>query len=175
MTIAGQEEIIVLMDDARIRRTLRRISYEIIEQNYNRESVRFVGLNNRGFQTANLIKDFVEKAGLKTEKVFQIDVNKSFESQQDCIPDFSNCNVILIDDVIFSGKTMLKALGYILKNGDPDNIQIAVLVDRGHRVYPVQPSFIGLHYPTKLKEHVKVEFGSDVSAMRVILHSDYGN
>jgi pyrimidine operon attenuation protein/uracil phosphoribosyltransferase len=175
MSDGGRSDVIILMDDARIRRTLKRISYEIAEKNYeNSKNLCFVGLNERGFKTAEIIRNYVEKAGISTGDVIRIEAHEGHDSQIDQIPDLSNRNVILVDDVIFSGKTMLRALGYILKEGEPEMIQIAVLVDRGHRVFPVLPTYVGMHYPTKLKEHIVVDFGGSFDKMSVLMNSDYG-
>lgn len=172
----GRGNEIILMADARIRRTLKRISFEIIEQNTENEIVIFAGLNKRGYAAARLICDYALKGGLKTAELLNVDANTSdLNSVISTLPDLTGKRVVLVDDVIFSGRTMLRALSAILGKGEPHKIQMAVLVDRGHRLYPIEPTFVGLYHPTKLKEHVHVDFPEDLNEMKVVLESDYGN
>lgn len=162
------------MDNPRVKRTLRRISYEIAENNELSSKIYIFGLNHRGFEIAKLLKQFVQDAGKNSVDVVQILCNKKYKEQKSVIPDLTGKHVILVDDVIFSGKSMLRSLGFILKKGEPAKIEIAVLVDRGHRIYPIEPTYTGLHYPTKLKEHVQVEIFEQNNLIRVVLNSDYG-
>jgi pyrimidine operon attenuation protein/uracil phosphoribosyltransferase len=172
---ASFDELIVLMDDPRVRRTLRRISYEIAENNETPSKIHICGLNHRGFEIAKLLRQFIQEADKKCDDVVQIQSSHKYKIQKNNIPDLTGKHVILVDDVIFSGKSMLRSLGFLLKKGEPAKIEIAVLVDRGHRVYPIEPTYTGLHYPTKLKEHVQVKISEQKNNIRVVLNSDYGS
>jgi len=168
------DELIVLMDDPRVRRTLRRISYEIAENNQSSDNLYICGLNSRGHNIAVLLKKYVEEAGRGCADVIKIQSSLRYKEQKNNIPDLTGKHVVLVDDVIFSGKSMLRSFGFLLKKGEPSKIEIAVLVDRGHRIYPIEPTYTGLHYPTKLKEHVQVNITDNTDEIRVVLNSDYG-
>lgn len=165
---------IVLMDNARVARTLRRISYEIIETYHTSGPVVFAGMNQKGTQIAETVKKHVTEAGLGVDGCYRIHTNLPFDEQVDALPPLNDRNIILFDDVIFSGKSLLKALGFVFRHGEPASIGLAVLVDRGHRRYPISPGFVGMHYPTKLKEHVSVVMDGRDKSMTVVLKSDYG-
>lgn len=174
MELVSSNELIVLMDNPRVQRTLKRISYEIAEKNQTVNNIYLCGLNNRGYSIAHLLKKYIEQAGKICDNVIKLDSNLKYEDQEMNIPNLTGKHCILVDDVVFSGKSMLRSFGFILKKGEPSKIEIAVLVDRGHRIYPIQPTYTGLLYPTKFKEHVQVNISDNQSNIRVELNSDYG-
>lgn len=142
-----------LMSPQRLERTINRISLEIVEKTSHFQQITLYGLNERGYKVAEWIKSIVEKQSNRTVELLQLDVDNS--SIQKSIHSLDDSFVVLIDDVIFSGQTIKKALQLLEEIGNPKVIKLAVLIDRGHRTYPVEPEFCGMVYPTKLKEHVE--------------------
>ena len=146
----------VLMSASRINRTLRRISFEILEHVHGSESLAIFGVDRRGFRLARRIKSFLQDASGRDIPCIKLPVKDGIPSpalmDQIAGVEFA----IVIDDVIFSGITAMAALDSILTTIKPQNIHLAVLVDRGHRRYPIEAQFVGLSVPTKLNEHVMV-------------------
>jgi pyrimidine operon attenuation protein/uracil phosphoribosyltransferase len=153
------ENNIILMDTDRIRRSLKRMAHEIAERNDSDRPILLFGIDNRGYAVSStlaqilgpMFKDKVRSVQLPLkngngEKAFK-DIKKE-ESQ--------NKFLLAVDDVIFSGRTMFTALKTISEKLDPSEIHTAVMIDRGHRKYPVKAEFSGMELPTKLNEHVSV-------------------
>jgi pyrimidine operon attenuation protein / uracil phosphoribosyltransferase len=155
---------IVLMDRPRIRRTIKRISFQIAEK-AKQKKISLVGLNERGFAIASEIFSILDEAFDNEVELILLDVDNS-EQQAETIKKeykFKDSVVLLVDDVMFTGRTMFKALSLLLK--DPEfTVYIAVLIDRGHLALPVKSEFIGLEIPTKPKEHIEIS-----------LHEGYAN
>lgn len=173
MTEVRPDNRIVLMDNERVKRALRRMCFEIIEQNREFSDLLIIGLNKRGHKLAEMINQNLLQLECETGGLHNIDIHFDPDDQINKLPDTDNANIIIVDDVLFSGKTMLKALEYVLKAGEPSKIQVAVLVDRGHRNFPVEATFTGLHHPTKLREHVQVEIGKNDESVEVLMFPRY--
>ncbi|WP_123053546.1 bifunctional pyr operon transcriptional regulator/uracil phosphoribosyltransferase PyrR [Clostridium sp. JN-1] len=157
----------VVLDDKGIRRTLTRISHEIIEKNKGVENIVLVGIRRRGYPIAERIAKIVESiegVSLKVESVditlYRDDLSKLNEQpvikDMDLI-DVENKKVILIDDVIYTGRTARAAIDAVMHAGRPKLIQLAVLIDRGHRELPIRPDYVGKNIPTSRTEMVSVE------------------
>lgn len=157
----------VVLDDKGIRRTLTRISHEIIEKNKGVENIVLVGIRRRGYPIAERIAKIVESIegiSLKVESVditlYRDDLSKLNEQpvikDMDLI-DVENKKVILIDDVIYTGRTARAAIDAVMHAGRPKLIQLAVLIDRGHRELPIRPDYVGKNIPTSRAEMVSVE------------------
>ncbi len=143
---------IILMSPDRIGRSLKRIALQIWEDLGDVQNPLLIGLNERGYATAKIISDYLnEITGCNPELVRYDVAGSEFNGDE---PDLENRNVILIDDVIFSAQTMFHAILDIFKTQLPNDLKVAVLVDRGHRSYPVEASYVGVNIPTKLKERV---------------------
>lgn len=143
-----------LMDRARIERTLKRLAIQILEKSSITEKLVIIGLNERGLATANEIAaDISEIIG---EDVKVNNYNIADNNPGASLPDCNDKQVILVDDVIFSGKTMFEALSAVASIYDPKSISIAVLIDRGHRKYPLSAELTGMTVPTKQGEHIEV-------------------
>ncbi|HKK24736.1 MAG TPA: phosphoribosyltransferase family protein [Gracilimonas sp.] len=143
-----------LMDRARIERTLKRLAIQILERSSVSEDFVIIGLNERGLATAREIAaDISEILG---EDVNVHNFNVADNNPGTSLPDSNDKQVILVDDVIFSGKTMFEALSAIASVYDPKSIRIAVLIDRGHRKYPLSADLTGMTVPTKQGEHIEV-------------------
>lgn len=150
---------IILMDHARIRRTLKRMNFQIAEKARGRD-VLLIGLNERGSALATEMVVHLEKALGHPPQMASFHLN-----EKDLVAaaaslrkeyDFKGKMVVLVDDVIFSGKTMFAALQKLLVDLDCI-VYTAVLIDRGHRTLPVQAGFVGREISTKPNEHVELE------------------
>ena len=157
------------MDNAAINRTLRRIAHEIIEQNRGLENVYLVGIRSRGVPMANKLSEILSTIESKIAPVGILDItlyrdDLSTISHQPVIKgskidfDIQDSVVILIDDVLYTGRTVRAAIDAILDFGRPKQIQLAVLIDRGHRELPIKADYVGKNVPTSSDEIIKVSF-----------------
>lgn len=148
---------IVLMDRSRMERSLKRMAIQVWERVANEatpDEIVLVGLNERGFATARVMAGFLSEL-METElKPHRYEVSDQASVQK--LPDCNGKFVLLVDDVIFSGKTMFEALSSICSMYEPSVIEIATLLDRGHRKYPLRTDMTGIRVPTKLGEHIEV-------------------
>lgn len=154
----------MIMDEKAMQRAIARISYEIIEHNKGAEDICVVGILSRG---VTIGKRIAEKLG-ELEKVrvpfgqlditpYRDDISGIGEAECTDIPfDVRDRNVIIVDDVIFTGRSSRAALEAIIKRGRPRSVQLAVLIDRGHRELPIRPDYVGKNLPTSHSEVVKV-------------------
>lgn len=141
---------------------IRRMSYQILEQNYDAKEIVVVGIKNGGFQLAKRIVDCLEEISKVKLHLFSIELNKNKPGSEPVKYDFEDAfltkkTVILVDDVANSGKTLAYALIPIL-NCAPHKVQAAVMVDRKHKRFPISVDFVGISLATTLKEHISVSF-----------------
>lgn len=157
-----------LMDANSIQRTLKRISHEIIERNEDLADVVLVGIKTRGEYLAQRLSENIQQIeGYQLPlEVLDITFYRDDLSQKFTTPevkgvafqsDLNNKKVVIVDDVLYTGRTVRAAMDAILSSARPSHIQLAVLVDRGHRELPIRPDFVGKNIPTSKTEHVKVE------------------
>ncbi|KAF0824482.1 bifunctional pyr operon transcriptional regulator/uracil phosphoribosyltransferase PyrR [Cytobacillus firmus] len=164
-----QQKAIVL-DDQAIRRALTRIAHEIIEKNKGIENCILIGIRTRGIYLANRLAERIEQIeGAKIEvgeldiTLYRDDLTKKTENQEplvkgsDVPKDINDQKVILIDDVLYTGRTVRAALDALIDIGRPSQIQLAVLVDRGHRELPIRADYVGKNIPTSSSEKIVVE------------------
>lgn len=144
---------IILMDRPALERTLHRMAIQIWEQAGQNKDIVIIGLNERGFATANLLASYLNKLSEIRIALHQYDVKKADKNQ---LPACNGKYVVLVDDVTFSGKTMFQALSHLCSLYEPAKIEIAALLDRGHRTYPINTGLKGRIVPTKLGEHIEV-------------------
>ncbi|GMQ59846.1 bifunctional pyr operon transcriptional regulator/uracil phosphoribosyltransferase PyrR [Vallitalea sediminicola] len=157
----------VLMDDKAIGRALIRISHEIIEKNKGVENVVILGIKTRGIPLANRIANKIKTFEGVDVPVGTIDITFYRDDLQKITPqpvinnplnfDVEGKNVILVDDVIYTGRTCRSAIEAVIDTGRPNKIQFASLVDRGHRELPLTPDYIGKNIPTSKDEVVRVK------------------
>ena len=160
----GQSQKAVIMDENSVSRAIARISYEIIERNKGTENICFVGILSRGVCIAEMIAGkLMELEGVPTEvgsldiTAYRDDEKYSENVDRTDIPfDVRDKRVIIVDDVIFTGRSARAAIDAVMQRGRPKSIQLAVLVDRGHRELPIRPDYVGKNVPTSLDEAVKV-------------------
>lgn len=155
----------VLLSPARVRRTVTRLAYEVIERNRGVEGLLVFGLKVRGHALAEMLAEALRQASGQPVEVHALDISASRDDRPDAAPpplpdgapSAENRDVLLVDDVLFTGRTARAALDAVLRYGRPRTIRLAVLVDRGHREVPVHPDFVGRVVPTKHAERVVVD------------------
>lgn len=156
-----------LMDEIALERAIKRISHEIIEKNNGLEDVLLVGIKTRGIPLAQRIqKNLKEFEGIDVPceeldiTLYRDDLSELSEQamlNKDTIKsDVQGKKIILCDDVLFTGRTVRAAIEAIMHHGRPKIIQLAVIVDRGHRELPIRPDFVGKNVPTSHEEIVAV-------------------
>ncbi|MGI6686082.1 MAG: bifunctional pyr operon transcriptional regulator/uracil phosphoribosyltransferase PyrR [Bacillota bacterium] len=170
-----------IMDEEGMRRALTRMAHEVVERNKGVDNLCFIGIRSRGVPLAErLAKKAMEIEG-KVVPFGKIDISLyrddlSLASQQEMVShtdisfEISGKTVILVDDVLFTGRTTRAALDAIFDLGRPANIRLAVLVDRGHRELPIRPDYIGKNVPTSQKETVSVLVKEIDGVDKVIIH-----
>ncbi|WCK53057.1 bifunctional pyr operon transcriptional regulator/uracil phosphoribosyltransferase PyrR [Aneurinibacillus sp. Ricciae_BoGa-3] len=162
------EEKNILLDEEAMRRALTRIAHEIIERNKGIENCVLVGIRTRGIYLANRLAERIHQIEGRKIEVGELDItlyrddltNKQDEPviQGSHLPyDSTNKKVILVDDVLFTGRTVRAALDALMDIGRPQSIQLAVLIDRGHRELPIRPDYVGKNVPTSRDEMIVVE------------------
>jgi pyrimidine operon attenuation protein/uracil phosphoribosyltransferase len=156
-----------IMDAEAIRRALRRVAHEIIERNPHLEGVVLAGIPLRGVEIARRIAAFIreiENANVDTGVVdvamYRDDVGTRKElpvvhASKLPVP-LEDRTVIIVDDVLYTGRTVRAAMDAINSFGRPARIQLAVLVDRGHRELPIRPDYVGKNLPTATREQIQV-------------------
>jgi len=155
-----------VLNEDDIRRSLMRISHEILEKNKGAQDLVLVGIITRGVQLAKriskniaMIENVEIPVGALDVAPFRDDDRRTSREEDKSQIDFSveGKKVILVDDVLFTGRTIRAAMDAIISRGRPKSIQLAVLVDRGHREFPIRPDFVGKNIPSsKDTELVKV-------------------
>lgn len=157
----------VLMDDKAIKRTLTRISHEIIEKNKGTENLVLLGIKSRGVPLANRIAELINIFEGEDVEVGSVDITKYRDDlkkpenlkEHNSIElgvDVTGKKIILVDDVLFTGRSVRAAIDAIIDRGRPEMIQLAVLVDRGHRELPIRADYVGKNIPTSRKEDISV-------------------
>lgn len=158
----------IIMDEKAIGRAIVRISNEIVERNKGVKDLVLVGIKTRGVPFANRISEKIKDIENEEVPVFLLDISLYRDDLQEIgynptiNEEFNGVIddkiVILVDDVIYTGRTVRAALDALIDKGRPNKVQLAVLVDRGHREFPIRPDFIGKNVPTSKNEVVGVEF-----------------
>jgi pyrimidine operon attenuation protein/uracil phosphoribosyltransferase len=155
------------MDAEAIRRALRRIAHEIIERNAHVEDVVLAGIPSRGVEIARRIAVFIHEIAKTNVETGVIDVamHRDDVGTRKELPvvrasklpvPLDDRAVIIVDDVLYTGRTVRAAMDAISSFGRPGRIQLAVLVDRGHRELPIRPDYVGKNLPTATREQIQV-------------------
>ena len=158
----------VLMDSEGIRRALTRISHEIVEKNKGVENLIIVGIRTRGVPIAERIADCIARIEGTRPPVGVLDItlyrdDLSTLSYQPIVHptelpvDITGKTVVLVDDVLYTGRTVRAAMEAIMDRGRASKIRLAVLIDRGHRELPIRPDFVGKNVPTAKTERIGVQ------------------
>ena len=153
-----------ILNDQEIKRAVTRISHEILERNENYENIVFLGIVTRGFELGERLSNRIKEIEGIEIPVYKLDVRnyrddlKTLEKRIEEIGlpeiDANEKNIIIVDDVIYTGRTTRAALDAIVELGRPSLVQLVALVDRGHREFPIRPDYIGKNIPTSKSEKV---------------------
>ncbi len=169
-----------LLDAEALRRTLTRIAHEIIERNDDLDSVALVGIHTRGVPLAERLAELIEeRSGVEVE-VGAVDITFHRDDQiaspeqpvvhaTDLDFELSGTTCILVDDVLYTGRTIRAAIEALFEHGRPARVQLAVLVDRGHRELPIRPDYVGKNLPTARSERIQVQLEETDGVDRILL------
>ncbi len=157
----------LVMDEKGIERVLARIAHEILERNKGTEGLIILGIPTRGYQLAQRLENIISEiegvrlpTGAVDATLYRDDLGIKKEQpslkKMEIPIAIDDKTVILVDDVLFTGRTIRAAMNALMDFGRPMSIQLAVLVDRGHRELPIKADYVGKNIPTSLKEGVKV-------------------
>ncbi len=180
------EHMHVLLDEMAVRRALTRIAHEILEKNKGVGNCMLIGIRTRGIYLAQRVAERIQEIEGVPVPVGEIDITSYRDDRVkvrsvDTVPDGDNLNiqskkVILFDDVLFTGRTVRAALDALIDLGRPEMIQLAVLVDRGHRELPIRPDYVGKNVPTSKLEKIEVHLTEvDKHDRVVIIQQQRGN
>lgn len=172
----------IVMDADQIRRTIMRIAHEIVERNKGVAGLILVGIRNRGVPLAERIAEAINRFEGITVPVGALDITMYRDDLQtighnpvvgmtEITDDINERVVVLVDDVLFTGRTVRAALDELIDFGRPQAIQLAVLVDRGHREFPIRADFVGKNVPTSNRETVEVLL-NETDGEEVVVLSD---
>jgi pyrimidine operon attenuation protein / uracil phosphoribosyltransferase len=172
-----------VLDQPAIRRALTRIAHEIIERNKGIQDCVLVGIKTRGIHIANRLAERIHDIEGEKIPVGEIDItlyrddlskktadNEPEVKGSDLPVDITNKKVILVDDVLFTGRTVRAGLDALMDIGRPSQIQLAVLVDRGHRELPVRADYVGKNIPTSSSEKIMVSLTEVDGEEQVTIH-----
>lgn len=177
-----EQEKAVVLDEQAIRRALTRIAHEMIERNKGMNNCILVGIKTRGIYLAKRLAERIEQiegnkvtVGELDITLYRDDLSKKTSNKEplvkgaDIPADITDQKVIVVDDVLYTGRTVRAAMDALVDVGRPSSIQLAVLVDRGHRELPIRADFIGKNIPTSKTEKVMVQLeevdGRDLAAI----------
>jgi pyrimidine operon attenuation protein/uracil phosphoribosyltransferase len=169
-----------LMEKDQIRRAVKRIAHEIVERHNGVEDVIVVGIRRRGVPLAQRIADYIQQIEGTTVPVGALDITLYRDDFQvitrhpqvgktEINADVTDKIIILVDDVLNTGRTIRAALDELIDYGRPRKIQLAVLIDRGHREFPIKADYVGKNVPTSESEQVEVHLEEFDEADEVLL------
>jgi len=172
----------VVMDATAVERALTRVAHEVLESNKGAEGLAFVGIVTRGAVLAQRLAERIREiegaevpVGTLDISFYRDDLATRFnpEVRRTDLPfDLSGRCVVLVDDVLFTGRTIRAAMDALMDYGRPSCIRLAVLVDRGHRELPIRADFVGKNVPTSSRERVKVHLAETDGEEAVVIYGD---
>ncbi|MBO4692966.1 MAG: bifunctional pyr operon transcriptional regulator/uracil phosphoribosyltransferase PyrR [Clostridia bacterium] len=170
----------MLMDEAAIYRVLKRISHEIVEKNHGTDSLCIVGIKRRGVPLAKIISENIAEIEGKSVPTGTVDITFYRDDLKHISAepvlgdtelgfDVTGKTVILVDDVLYTGRTARAAMEAIMKVGRAAAIRLAILIDRGHRELPIRGDFVGKNVPTSKSERISVKIPpiDDITAVEL--------
>lgn len=152
-----------IMNQEQLSRTLKRMTHEIIERNQNLSQIVLVGILNKGLPIASILKENLKRFADVDVPVYGLSIlpyrddEKKLDQKTLQKIDIQDKRVILVDDVLYTGRSVRAAMDALLDMGRPTQIQLAILIDRGHRELPIRADFIGKNIPTSHREKVVVD------------------
>ncbi|SEB42111.1 bifunctional pyr operon transcriptional regulator/uracil phosphoribosyltransferase PyrR [Paenibacillus sp. GP183] len=174
-----------IMDEMAIRRALTRIAHEILEKNKGIETCILIGIRTRGIYLAQRVAEQILEIEGVPIPVGEIDIT-SYRDDRVQVNSIEAVNtggslpiqdkkVILFDDVLYTGRTVRAAMDALIDLGRPQMIQLAVLVDRGHRELPIRPDYVGKNVPTSKNEQIEVLLTEIDNSDQVVIYQVRGN
>jgi pyrimidine operon attenuation protein/uracil phosphoribosyltransferase len=173
----------ILLASREIERALARIAHEIVERNKGTEGVVFVGMRTRGLPLARRIAQIIEDLegtpipvgtldiGLYRDDISPSESRSATESYTDIPTSIIDRRVILVDDVLYTGRSIRAAMDALIDLGRPKSIQLAVLIDRGHRELPIRADYVGKNIPSSKDEEIQVQLVETDGADKVVIES----
>ena len=172
-----------VVNEATMTRTLARLAHEIIEQNPDSDVIYLIGIRRRGVPLAAVLKENIEKFSEARVELGELDItlyrDDLSEKYEEPVLNLTNVpfdvtgkNIVMVDDVIYTGRTARAAMDAIIRLGRPSRIQLAVMVDRGHRELPISANFVGKNLPTSRSEFVSVRVREIDGANEVVLYKN---
>jgi len=173
----------ILLTSREIERALARIGHEIVEKNKGAEDVVLVGMRTRGVPLAKRIAEIVEgfegtpipvgtlDIGLYRDDISPSDLKSANPSLTDIPISISDRRVILVDDVLYTGRSIRAAMDALMDLGRPRTIQLAVLIDRGHRELPIRADYVGKNIPSSKDEEIQVLLEESDGVDKVVIES----
>ncbi|WP_203332751.1 bifunctional pyr operon transcriptional regulator/uracil phosphoribosyltransferase PyrR [Planococcus beigongshangi] len=172
-----------ILDEQAMARAITRIAHEIIEKNKGIDDIILVGIKTRGAFIAKRLAEKIEKIEGKAIKTGELDItlyrddlsvkhnnNEPLVQQVDIEHSIEGRKVVLIDDVLYTGRTVRAAMDAVMDLGRPAQIQLAVLIDRGHRELPIRSDYVGKNIPTSSNERIVVQMKESDGKDRVAIH-----
>lgn len=159
----------ILLTSREVGRALARIAHEVVERNKGAEGVVLVGMRTRGVPLAKRIAEIIEglegtripvgtlDIGLYRDDISPSELKSANQSHTDIPTSITDRRVILVDDVLFTGRSIRAAMDALMDMGRPRSIQLAVLVDRGHRELPIRADYVGKNIPSSKDEEIQVQ------------------
>ena len=178
--VPDRHAVKTLLDAEGLERTLSRIAHEIIERNDDLGRLALVGIHTRGVPIAERLASLIEERSGEEIELGAVDItfhrdDTTPETQHPVVHatelDFAlaGMTVILVDDVLYTGRTIRAAIETLFEHGRPARVQLAVLVDRGHRELPIRPDYVGKNLPTARSERIQVELTEIDGGDRILL------
>lgn len=175
----------VLVDSDQVRRTIARIAHEIVERHADPSRLALVGIHTRGVPLAARLAELIEEFAGAGPALGSVDIalyrdDVGLDGRRGALPvvgdtaldfDVSERAVVLVDDVLFTGRTIRAAIDAIFDYGRPPLVQLAVLVDRGHRELPIRPDYVGRNLPTSRIERISVQLDEIDGIDQVVLEA----
>ncbi|MTI69924.1 MAG: bifunctional pyr operon transcriptional regulator/uracil phosphoribosyltransferase PyrR [Firmicutes bacterium] len=172
-----------ILDEKAIKRATTRIAHEILENNKGTEDLILLGIKTRGVPFAERLAEKIYQIENKKVPILTLDITlyrddltevdeKPIVESNKIDFDITNKTVILVDDVLYTGRTVRAALDAIVDKGRPKKVQLAVLIDRGHRELPIRPDFVGKNVPTSKEEVISVKF-EEIDKVNEVMINEY--
>jgi len=179
VTVVNAEREKVLLDREDVDRTLSRIAHEIIEGNPELDSVALVGIHTRGVPLAQRLRRRIAEFSGRDVALGQLDITfyrddvhvRGGEAPQHAQP-LDGMTCVLVDDVLYTGRTIRAAVEALFDYGRPARVQLAVLADRGHRELPIRPDYVGKNFPTHRDERIHVQLVEVDEVDQVLLRTE---
>ena len=158
----------VILSEQQITQKIKRIAFQILENNIDEQSIYIAGISSNGYIFAKKLKDELANISAKNFTLCEVKVDKQDPldnvTTSIAIDEFTDCSLVLVDDVLNSGRTLIYAVRYFLQV-PLKKFRTAVLVDRNHKKFPVKSDFKGISLSTSMEEHVRVEFEKEARAI----------